>query len=198
MKEIERESLASKYLIFFIALLIGGILWSVLISFSAVSLEKAYGKGLYFIMGTTLITVIGISIVALLFWIIARKLVINPIRSIEKAARALADGDLSSRLDIRSNDEIGRMSTAINESLSSLSGIFQRVRNGSQRVVSVVEKVEREFKNVSESTKLESEAIANIASSLEEMNTAAAEISDSAERLADTTEEKAAAMEEMV
>ena len=48
MREIERESLASKYLIFFIALLIGGILWSVLISFSAVSLEKAYGKGLVF------------------------------------------------------------------------------------------------------------------------------------------------------
>jgi len=198
MRKIERESLAFKYLIFFIALLIGGILWSVLISFSAVSLEKAYGKGLQFIMGTTLITAIGISLVASLFWIITRKLVIRPIQSIEKAARALADGDLSSRLDIRTNDEIGRMSTAINESLSFLGGIFQRVRNGSQRVISVVEKVEREFRNVSESTKLESEAIANIASSLEEMNSAAAEISDSAERLADSTEEKAAAMEEMV
>jgi len=198
MRKIERESLAFKYLIFFIALLIGGILWSVLISFSAVSLEKTYGRGLQFIMGTTLITAIGISLVALLFWIITRKLVIRPIQSIEKAARALADGDLSPRLDIRTNDEIGRLSTAINESLSFLGGIFQRVRNGSQRVISVVEKVEREFRNVSESTKLESEAIANIASSLEEMNSAAAEISDSAERLADSTEEKAAAMEEMV
>jgi phosphate/phosphite/phosphonate ABC transporter binding protein len=198
MRKIERESLAYRYLIFFIALLIGGVLWSVLISFSAVSLEKAHGKGLHFIMGTTLIALTGISIGAFLFWTIVRKLVIKPIRSVEKAARALADGDLSHRLDIRSNDEIGRMSTAINESLSSLGGIFQRVRNGSQRVVSVVEKVEGEFKNVSESTRLESEAIANIASSLEEMNTAAAEISDSAERLAVSTEEKSAAMEEMV
>ena len=52
--------------------------------------------------------------------------------------------------------------------------IFQRVKNGSKRVMEVAEKVETEFKNVSESTKLESESIANIATSLEQMNSAAA------------------------
>jgi methyl-accepting chemotaxis protein len=198
MRKITRESLEFKYLIFVIALLIGGILWSGIISFSAVSLEKIYGRSFHSIMWTTIISIIGITAVAFLFWIVARKLVITPLQSIEKAARSLADGDLTFRLDIKADDEMGRTSKAMNESSRSLGDIFQRVKNGSKRVTAVAEKVEAEFKNVTENTKLETEAIANIASSLEEMNSAAAEISESTERLAVSTEEKAASMEEIV
>jgi len=198
MRKITRESLEFKYLIFVIALLIGGILWSGIISFSAVSLEKIYGRSFHSIMWTTVISIIGITVVAFLFWIVARKLVITPLQSIEKAARSLADGDLTFRLDIKADDEMGRTSKAMNESSRSLGDIFQRVKNGSKRVTAVAEKVEAEFKNVTENTKLETEAIANIASSLEEMNSAAAEISESTERLAVSTEEKAASMEEIV
>jgi len=198
MRKITRESLEFKYLIFVIALLIGGILWAGIISFSAVSLEKIYGRSFHSIMWTTIISIIGITAVAFLFWIIARKLVITPLQSIEKAARSLADGDLTFRLDMKTDDEIGRTSKAMNESSRSLGDIFQRVKNGSKRVNAVAEKVEAEFKNVTENTKLETEAIANIASSLEEMNSAAAEISESTERLAVSTEEKSASMEEIV
>jgi methyl-accepting chemotaxis protein len=198
MRKITRESLEFKYLIFVIALLIGGILWSGIISFSAVSLEKIYGRSFHSIMWTTIISIIGITAVAFIFWIVARKLVITPLQSIEKAARSLADGDLTFRLDIKADDEMGRTSKAMNESSRSLGDIFQRVKNGSKRVTAVAEKVEAEFKNVTENTKLETEAIANIASSLEEMNSAAAEISESTERLAVSTEEKAASMEEIV
>jgi phosphate/phosphite/phosphonate ABC transporter binding protein len=198
MRKIERESLEFKYLIFVIALLIGGILWTGIISFSAISLEKMYGKSWNFIMWTALIGAAGISIVAFLFWIVARRLVIKPIQSIEKTARAIADGDLSFRLNIGTNDEIGRMSSAMNQSLSSLGDIFQRVASSSQRVKSVAGKVGQEFEKFTESTKLESEAISDIATSLEQMNSAAAEIAQSVERLAASTEEKAASMEEMV
>lgn len=198
MRKISRESLEFKYLIFVITLLIGGIMWTGIISFSAVSFEKIYGTSWNFIMWTVLMAFIGVSIVAFLFWIVARRLVIKPIQSIEKASRALAEGDLSFRINISSNDEIGRMSNAFNQSLSSLGDIFQRVANGSQRVKSVAGKFEQEFERFTESTKLESEAISNIATSLEQMNSAAAEIAQSVERLAVSTEEKAASMEQMV
>ncbi len=162
------------------------------------SLEKIYGKSQSFIAWNTVIAIVGISVAALLFWFFSRKFVLTPIRSAEKAAKSLAEGDLSFHLDIRSNDEIGRMGKALNDSSRFLGNIFQRVRNGSKRVVSVAEKVDTEIKNVADSTKLETESIANIASSLEQMNSAAAEISESSESLAATTEEKAASMEQMV
>ena len=163
-----------------------------------VSLEKIYGKSMDFVLWNMIISVLGISAGTFLFWMVLRRLVIRPIRSIERGARSMADGDLSFRLGIRTNDEIGRVGKAIDESLGSLGGIFQRVKNGSKRVIAVAEKVEVEFKNVSENTKLESEAIANIAASLEQMNSAAGEISDNAQQLASSTEEKAASMQEMV
>jgi methyl-accepting chemotaxis protein len=163
-----------------------------------VTLEKIYGKSTIFIVWNTIISIFGISVATLFFWILLRKLIVKPIKSVEKTAKSLAEGDLSVHLDIKTNDEIGRMSRAINESLRSLGSILQRVKNGSKRVTEVTEKVEVEFKNVLESTKLESEAIANIATSLEQMNSAASDISGSTEHLAVSTEEKAASMEEMV
>lgn len=162
------------------------------------SLEEIYGKSTQFILWTTVISIIGISFGTFLFWIILRRLVIKPLRAIEKASISLADGDLSFDLDVKKNDEIGRLSKAIKSSVSSLGGILQRVKNGSKRVLDVTEKVETDFKKVSEATKIESEAISSIATSIEEMNSAATEISESTERLATSTEETATSMEEMV
>jgi phosphate/phosphite/phosphonate ABC transporter binding protein len=187
MKKISRESLEFKYLIFVIILLVAGVLWASIVSLRA-----------NLITWNIIISILGISAGTFFFWIVLRKLVIAPIQSVEKAAKSLAEGDLSFRIDVKTNDEIGRMGAAINESVASLGAIFQRVKDGSQRVSTVVDKVEAEFKNVSESTKLESESIANIATSLEQMNSAAAEISDNVEQLASSTEEKAASMHEIV
>lgn len=163
-----------------------------------VSLEKIYGKSMNFILWTTIISIIGIAVGTFFFWIILRRLVIVPIRSIEKAAKSLADGDLSFSLDIKRSDEIGRLSKAINTSVKALGSILLRVKSGSKRVSDVAAKVEAEFKKVSEGTKLESEAIANIATSIEQMNSAAIEISGSTEGLAASTEETAASTDEMV
>jgi methyl-accepting chemotaxis protein len=162
------------------------------------SLEEIYGKSTQFILWTTIISIVGIFLGTFLFWILLRKLIIKPLHIIEKGAESLADGDLSSTVDITKEDEIGRVSKAINSSVKSLSGILQRVKSGSNRVSSVTEKVETEFKQVSEATRVESEAISSIATTIEEMNSAAAEISDSTDRLATSTEETATSVEEMV
>jgi len=187
MKKISRESLEFKYLIFVIILLAVGVLWTGIVSLRANLLTW-----------NIIMAILGISAGAFFFWIVLERLVIAPIQSVEKAAKSMAEGDLSFRIDVKTNDEIGRMGTAINESVASLGTMFRRVKDGSHRVASVVDKVEAEFRNVSESTKLESESIANIATSLEQMNSAAAEISDNVEQLASSTEEKAASMHEIV
>lgn len=163
-----------------------------------VSLEKIYGKSTNFILWTTILSMVGILVGTFFFWIILRKIVIQPIQSIEKGAKLLADGDLSFSLDIKSNDEIGRLGKAINTSVRSLGSILRRVKDGSKRLSEVTGKVEVEFKKVSEGTKLESEAISNIAASIEQMNVAAEEISNSTEHLAASAEETATSMEEMV
>lgn len=164
----------------------------------AISLERVYGRAVNFVFWGTVVSILGLSVFGFIFWKMLRRLVITPVHSIEKAAESLAQGDLSFNVDIKTEDEIGRLSEAIRSSLYSLGGILQRIKDGSKRVSKVAEEVGKDSKKVLEGTQLESESIANIASSIEEMNATIAEISDGTESLAASAEETAASMEEMV
>jgi len=173
----------------------GAILGAVKVS---MSLEKIYGKSMTFILWTTIVSVCGITVFTFVFWGVLRRLVIRPIHSVEKAAKSLEEGDLSFNVDVKSKDEMGRLSQAINSSLRSLSNVLQRAKNGSKRAATAAAKADSESKKMSEGTKLESEAIANISSSIEEMNAVIAEISEGTNALAASSEGTAASMEEMV
>ena len=126
-----------------------------------------------------------------------RRMVIVPIKAIEKAALKLAEGDLSFDVDVKSKDEIARLSNSIKESVSAVGRILQRIGDVSVRVA-LVETVGKDSKKVLDGTQLETEAIADISSSVEELNAAISDITESTEKLAASTEETAASMEEMV
>jgi serine phosphatase RsbU (regulator of sigma subunit) len=51
---------------------------------------------------------------AVLLGLLARRYVVGPLSRLAHAASALADGDLSARVDVRSNDEIGDLARAFN------------------------------------------------------------------------------------
>lgn len=162
------------------------------------SLEEIYGKSMSFIIWSTVVSIGGISLGTIIFWIILRKLVILPLRDIEKSAKSMSEGNLTSYVQIRTEDEIGRLGEAINNSIHSLCNILQRVKNSSIRFFDVTKKVEVEFKKISENIKLESESIGDMATSLEQMNSASEEISSNTDSLASLMEEKSASLEEMV
>lgn len=54
------------------------------------------------------------AVTALLLGLLARRYVVGPLRRLAEAATALADGDVSARVDIRSADEIGDLARAFN------------------------------------------------------------------------------------
>ena len=91
-----------------------------------------------------------------------RRMVIVPIKAIEKAALKLAEGDLSFDVDVKSKDEIARLSNSIKESVSAVGRILQRIGDVSVRVARVVETVGKDSKKVLDGTQLETEAIADI------------------------------------
>ncbi|MEW6570172.1 MAG: phosphate/phosphite/phosphonate ABC transporter substrate-binding protein [Nitrospirota bacterium] len=185
---MNKKSFEFKCMAFITLLLAAGVLWAYLfVIFSHMDLRFR-----------VVVLVLGIFIIAFVTRSIIRKFIILPMQSIEKAIKSMADRDLTSRVDIQSDDEIGRLGKAFNESLHSIASIFRRVKNESGRVSEVAIKVETQLKNVSENSRLESEAVANIASSLEQMNSASIEITQSTESLATVTEEKAVSLEEMV
>ncbi|MEW6585683.1 MAG: phosphate/phosphite/phosphonate ABC transporter substrate-binding protein [Nitrospirota bacterium] len=182
-----RDSLDFKFTVLIISLLVAGVLL-----FIVLSLLKEVGAAALAALSAG--SAIAVTYVSLL---VVRRIFIDPLRSIEENSKSLSTGRFVP-IHVGRKDEIGRLSRVLRESARSLTDLLQRVKNGSRRAAQVAEKVEVEFRGVSENTKRESEAIANIASSVEQMNSAAIEISENTEHLASSTEEKAASMEEMV
>ncbi|MEE9524390.1 MAG: phosphate/phosphite/phosphonate ABC transporter substrate-binding protein, partial [Thermodesulfovibrionales bacterium] len=140
---------------------------------------------------------LAIVALTLLMLIALRKVVIRPINEIEKAALMLAGGDLSFPVDIKSRDEISRLSQAMKGSFYSISVILRRVKDMSQRISKVSAVGEAESGKVLEGTQVEAESIGNISSSINELNVSIAEISEGSDSLAATVEEIAASMEQM-
>ncbi|MBA3060189.1 MAG: HAMP domain-containing protein, partial [Nitrospirae bacterium] len=173
----------------------GDILGAVKVS---LSIEKQYEKAKKSVITVILLTIVGALGFSLVLWLMLRRMVILPIKTMEKAALKLAEGDLSFDVDIKSKSEIvARLSSPIKESLSAVGRILQRIKDISERVARVVETVGKDSKKVLDGTQFEAEAIADISSSVEELNAAISEITESTEKLAASTEETAASMEEM-
>ncbi len=174
----------------------GAVLGAVKVSLS-IEKEREYEKAKKSGITVILLTIVGALGFSLVLWLMLRRMVILPIKTMEKAALKLADGDLSFDVDIKSKDEIARLSSSIKGSVSSVGRILQRIKDISERVTRVVETVGKDSKKVLDGTQLETEAIANISSSVEELNAAISEITESTGKLAASTEETAASMEEM-
>ncbi len=164
----------------------------------SISIAKEYNRAMRLIIIVILATVFASLCFSIVLWMVIRRMVIMPIKSLEAAALQLSGGDLSFNVDIRGDDEIGRFSRAIRESLHSISGILMRIKDGSRRITRVAEAVERESKKVVDGAVLETEAINNISASIEEFNAVIADIADGTDGLAASAEETAASMEEMV
>lgn len=147
----------------------------------------------YLVIGCTL----GVMFIGGLMWLIMRKLVINPIKSLEYAAERMAVGDLTFKTGIISTDEVGRLNESIEKSLHSVSGVLRRIKDVSARIARTTDVVEQDSGKVVERTMVEGEAVSEISSFIEELNAAIAEISESTESLAKSVEITASSIEQM-
>ena len=189
MDRTKRGSLEFKYMVSIAGFIIVGIiLWSFIFSlYRSMNIFSWISISILFVAG-----------MAFSFWIVLRRLVIIPVQSIEKAIRTLAEGDFSFKVPDETNDELGRLTSILKKSITSLGTMLFGVKTSSRQTTEVSERVSGEFKKIAETTKLESEAISNIASSIEEMNSATAEISVNSGGLAVSAENTVTSMEEMV
>lgn len=163
----------------------------------AVSLEKEYEKITDFMAFMTVGSLVGLGVLGLIFRYMLRSFVILPVQRLESSALRMAEGDMSFKTDIDSNDEIGRLDGSIKDSLVSISRMLRRVMDISKRISDTVEVVNVDSSEVVRSTKLEAEAVAEISTSVEQLNSAIAEVAESTESLANSVEDTASSVDEM-
>ncbi|BCB40131.1 methyl-accepting chemotaxis protein [Bacillus cereus] len=148
------------------------------------SIEKIDQSSLQIEYVVFLSLVICIIVAMILAWWFSGKLV-KPIQQIDSKLKELSsqEGDLTARLQVNSNDEIGTIATSFNKMLENLQHIINRVQKTSVEVQNASE-------NMLEKTNISREATIRVQSSMSNLN-------ESIQSQASSMEESSTAMDDM-
>ncbi|PFB28424.1 methyl-accepting chemotaxis protein [Bacillus cereus] len=148
------------------------------------SIEKIDQSSLQIEYVVFLSLVICIIVAIILAWWFSGKLV-KPIQQIDSKLKELSsqEGDLTARLQVNSNDEIGTIATSFNKMLENLQHIINRVQKTSVEVQNASE-------NMLEKTNISREATIKVQSSMSSLNA-------NIQSQASSMEESSTAMDDM-
>ncbi|CAN7338940.1 methyl-accepting chemotaxis protein [Pseudoduganella sp. LjRoot289] len=112
-------------------------------------------------------------------WTITRGIV-GPIGHAVKVARTVADGDLSSDIEVRSSDEVGQLSAALRDMNVSLVRIVTQVRSGTDTIATASAEIAAGNADLSARTERQAGSLEETASSMEELTSTVKQNADNA------------------
>jgi methyl-accepting chemotaxis protein len=112
--------------------------------------------------------VIGGVLGVLTAWYITRGIV-GPIRHAVKVARTVASGDLSSKIEVRSRDEVGQLSAALKEMNDSLARIVGQVRGATDTIAQASGEIAVGNQDLSSRTEQQASTLEETAASMEQL-----------------------------
>ena len=133
---------------------------------------------LIFIIAMVLAAIIAAAVTALMTGMMRRA-----IGSIEAAANDLRSGDLTRRVAVTGNDEIGRTARAFNELITSLQDTLSKVSGHATDVSSAATQLTSTAENVASSSAKQSEAAMHTAAAIEEMTASVGMINENTDQL---------------
>lgn len=120
---------------------------------------------------TWLITGLGTATLlagaAIAYWI--TQTIVRPLRQAVQIANTVAGGDLSSRIDVRANDETGQLLQALKSMNDSLVEIVSKVRSGTETIASASGQIAAGNLDLSARTEQQAGSLEETASAMEEL-----------------------------
>jgi methyl-accepting chemotaxis protein-1 (serine sensor receptor) len=123
--------------------------------------------------------VFGLAIAAWLGWLLVRAIV-RPLEEAVNIAGAVAQGDLTQRIEVRSNDETGRLMAALRNMNDSLVEIVTRVRAGTDTISTASGEIADGNLDLSARTEQQAGSLEETASSMEELTSTVKQNADNA------------------
>ncbi|HEV3261464.1 MAG TPA: methyl-accepting chemotaxis protein [Gemmataceae bacterium] len=143
--------------------------------------EEQVAQSVHFWL-TTMIVVSILSVVVIVGsgWLVGRQIV-RPTGTILKRVQEMAGGasDLTARVEIESNDEVGQLAKGINAMIAKIQAVVQRVREGSVQLLSTASQM-------SATAKQQEGTMHGLSSSTSEIAAAVREISATSKELSGT------------
>ncbi len=146
------------------------------------------------------IVVGGLVISLVLCWVGAVRLrtsIATPLELLVEGAASMADGDLATHVDVRSDDETGVLARAFNAMVESLRGLVSQVNENTQHVAGAMGKLSASSSAMREEAQRQEMAVESTAESVGGIISSMHTVNESVEALSETALETSSAAIEM-
>ena len=126
-----------------------------------------------------LLIALGLAI-AVAAALMLHRAIVRPVEEALNVFERMAGGDLTSRIDSMSKNEIGRMMQALGKMQDSLSGIVSDVRTGTDSIASATQQISAGNTDLSQRTEEQAASLEQTAASMEELTTVVRQNADNA------------------
>ena len=132
-------------------------------------------------MGSGLIATVPLVVVAILgFVFLLRRMVGRPISAIVSAVQSIADGKLRTRLDLKSRDELGMLSTAVNSMAENLSEVIGEVQGSANEVAGAATQIASGAEEMAAGMEEQRRQTSQVSAAVEEMSASVTEVAEKA------------------
>lgn len=121
----------------------------------------------------------------------------SPIERLVAKAKIIAQGDLSRKIEVKSEDELGELGMAINTMVDNIKQMLTRVKEASVSVATATERIAASSRLITEGAQAQHELTESTSSSMEEMNASIREVAESVESLSSSAESSSSSIMEM-
>lgn len=122
-------------------------------------------------------------------WIVLSQFVVKPVEKVAQALHEIAQGggDLTMRLNITTNDEIGRLATSFDSFVANLQSLVQSIVTSTDALVECSSDIKQSAHVNAQSMQRQSADVEQVATALSEMSSTTEEVSNSAMQTSDKT-----------
>jgi len=158
----------------------------------------------------SIIAVIAIAVMAGLFFILIRRMVVVPVKKLDGVARRIADGDLTAKLEYRSSDEFGALAANFGKTvdrihnyvdyISEIAAVLGQIAEGNltftltREYVGEFARIKAALENISVSL---NQTMAQINQASDQVSVGADQLSAGAQTLSQGASEQASSVEEL-
>ncbi|CAB3783021.1 methyl-accepting chemotaxis protein [Pararobbsia alpina] len=143
---------------------------------SAASAKAAYTMGISIISGVSALAVL----IGLFLGIGISRSITRPLLEAEQAVSALARGELTTRMSAHSDDEVGKLMSALAIAIGNLSSLVSRIQNASTTIDGASGEIAAGNTDLSQRTEQQAASLEETASSMEELASTVRQNADNA------------------
>jgi len=112
--------------------------------------------------------VLSLAVLALAFFTI--RSITRPLNSAVQSANAMANGDLTQRVEVNSKDEIGQMMAAMKMMSEKISNVIHEIKSSADNIASASEQVSATAQSISQATNEQAASVEETSASVEQMS----------------------------